>query len=388
MSYCGQGMTSSSAPLSGSTRAPEIANLSDSPRGSAFDSLLAVLNTPALAADLSRDPHLWTEIRRLADIHRFSGLLAHSTSQWLPASERPWRDRTLMMHHRRHYQFLNQQRMFSDAFRAEGIPCVALKGPLLAERLHPVPFLKWSHDLDLFVRVADIPRSVQVMQAMGFSLAGDCPWKLLRKYTHHLNFTGAGEVHTVELHYSLKAGAHLLPGEEFIGRAINWRSGEGTEYLFLSPADEVFYLIIHAAGHAFQRFRWLYDALAAAKTLNGEDRVRVRSQALAMGLTGYFVAADMACREFFGEGLPLDLDGFTRPWLWSPLQPGHVRAMAQRKEYKFGIRALDVCRMAGSPLSALRLCAQSAAGKLPIVLYRLGGGATGPDVLANSLDTR
>jgi hypothetical protein len=93
----------------------------------------------------------------------------------------------------------------------------------------------------------------------------------------------------------------------------------------------------------------------------------------------------MACREFFGEPLPLDLSGFARPWLWTSLAPSHLRKMAQREDYSFGIRALDVCRMSGSPASALHLCLQNGRGKLPTLLYRLRGGATGPEVLARTI---
>src|SRR5580658_4358109 len=88
----------------------------------ALDSLLAVLKSPALAPELAADARQWSGIKRLAEIHRFSGWLAHATSQWLPASERPWRDRVLMAHHRRHQQFLKQLRIFVDAFCAQGIP--------------------------------------------------------------------------------------------------------------------------------------------------------------------------------------------------------------------------------------------------------------------------
>jgi Uncharacterised nucleotidyltransferase len=365
MSYCGKnGMPRTPTPL---------------------DRLLAVLKSPELAAELAPQAGLWAEIKRLAEIHRFSGLLAHSASAWLPASERSWRDGVLMSHHRRHRNFLDQQRAFIDAFGAKGIQCVSLKGPLLAERIHAVPFLKFSHDLDILVPLADIPAATNLMNPLGFSLLGTLPWGLHRKYAHHLNFQGRGEVRMVEMHYALKAGAHLMPGDAFIERAVEWQSSDGLACRVLSPADEVFYLIVHAAGHAFHRLRWLYDALAAAKTLNAADRSSVRALAIEMGLTGYFVAADMGCREFFGEPLPLDLSGFKKPWLWTGLQTRHLRTMTQREDYTFTARSLDVCRMSGTPLSAVRLCLQSAGGKVPTLLYRVTGGPLGPDVLARTI---
>jgi len=355
----------------------------------AFDSFLAVLKTPALAADLASQPDFWTEIKRLAEVHRLSGVLAHSTSRWLPASERAWRDRILMMHHRKHQVFLRQLRAILDAFDTAGIACVALKGPLLAERFHAVPFLKTSHDLDLLVRHSDIPAAARLMATLGFRLRGSLPWRVHQRYQHDVQFSGDGEVPLVEVHYALKAGANLIPAGEFVDRAVHWRTPgptpDGSDFQVLSPADEAFYLVIHAAGHAFHRLRWLYDALALAKTLDASEKARVRSLALEMQLTGYFVAADMACREFFGEPLPLDLSGLSRPWLWSPLQTRHLRTMAQREVYSFGIHSLDVCRMSGSPMRALRLCLQYGRVKVPTMIYRWRGGPAGPDLLARTI---
>src|SRR5579862_7442940 len=75
---------------------------------SALDFLLAVLKTPALAEDLAVRGEVWSEIKHLAELHRFSGWLAYTTTPWLPSSERPWRDQVLTAHHRRHaLQLLN-----------------------------------------------------------------------------------------------------------------------------------------------------------------------------------------------------------------------------------------------------------------------------------------
>jgi hypothetical protein len=307
-------------------------------------------------------------------------------SSWLPASERVWRDKTLMKHHRQHHQLLRQAQIFSEAFRAARIPCIALKGPVFAERIYPVPFLKNSSDLDLLVGVSAVAPSVRLLESLGARLTGDYPWIVMQKYKHHLFFAGSGDLRPTELHYFLKAGANILETKQFFNRAVTWQSAKGAEFLVLSPADEVFYLIVHAAGHAFQRLRWLYDALALAKTLDAPARADVRALALKMRLTGYFVAADMACREFFGEGLPIDLSGFPTPWLWSRLRSSHLREMARREDYKFGLRALDDCRMSGTPASALRLCLKNATGKLPLMFHQLTGGAVGPDVLSKSLE--
>lgn len=371
-------MASTSTPVIGMERGPH---------DTALGALLAVLKTPALAAELCGDPALWSEIKRLAEVHRLSGLLAWSVSAALPPAERPWRDSVLMTHHSRHQRFTGQLHSLVMELDNAGVPAVVLKGPVLAERFHPVPFLKLSHDLDILVRMSEIPTVTRLMLASGFRLVGGFPWRIQRNCEHHLNFVAAANGLMVEVHYSFKAGAHLFPSEEFIDRSVNWRSANGLDFRVLAPADEVFYLIVHAAGHAFQRLRWLYDALAAAKTLCAADRERVLSLAREGGLMGHLVAADMACREFFGESLGFDLSGCATPWLWSILKPKHLWTMAQRNDYSFANRTLDVCRMSGSPASALFLCLENGAGKWPAWLYRLRGGRVGPEVLARSLES-
>ena len=139
-----------------------------------------------------------------------------------------------MTHHRRHQLFLRQLLTFAEAFGAEGIPCVALKGPLLSERFHPIPFLKTSHDLDLLVRRSDIPAAARLMKALGFSLKGYFPWPVHQRYVHDVQFTGSGELRIVEIHYALKAGAAMFPAEEFVHRSVAWQTS-GRDQLVQSP---------------------------------------------------------------------------------------------------------------------------------------------------------
>jgi hypothetical protein len=330
---------------------------------SALDRLLAVLKTPALAADLAARTELWPEIKRLAEIHRFSGMLAHESSPWLPSSERPWRDQTLMLHHQRHALRLAALRRLTEAFQNEGLACVSLKGPLLAERFYAQPFLRPSNDLDLLIYERDAGASVRLMRKLGFQIAGSYPWHLQRRLVQHFNFQPTDGSPRVEMHYRLLAGASYLGGAEFMDRSVIWRSPSGFESGVMSPADEAFYSTVHAANHAFHRLRWLYDTIAIARGLTAEDGAQIRELAIRLGQSGQFTAARLAAQEFFGESLELGCRGLPIPWLWGRLAPRHVRRMVERVEgntatfaEKFGYR-LDLCRMAGSPLKAAQVIA-------------------------------
>lgn len=383
-------MPSSPSPFLGSTNTPEAAPLADVAGLRGLDGLLAVLKTPALAADLSLRADLWTEIKRLAEIHRFPGLLAHATSPWLPASERPWRDRTLMTQHRRHAHRLQALRRLVDAFRNEGLPCVSLKGPLLAERFYPHPFLRPSNDLDLLINESDVGRTARLLARLGFDLEGSYPWRLQRRLVHHLNYGATDFSPRLEIHYDLRAGGRKFDSAEFLERSVVWRSPSGLESSVMCAADEAFFSCVHAANHAFHRLRWLYDTVTIARSLTPEERVRVRELAIRHGQTGHFVAASMAAQEFFAESLDLDCAGFAVPWLWCRLAPRHTRRMVERVEgitstflEKAGSR-LDLCRMAGSPWDAARLFAWQADLEIRKRWYGLRTPVD-PEILARTL---
>ena len=161
--------------------------MTDSP--TPLDRLLAVLKTPSLAGDLAAHPELWEEIKRLAEIHRFSGWLAHSTSAWLPPSERRWRDQVLMTHHRGHARRLSAVRRLAEGFDEAGIAYSTLKGPILAERFYAHPFLRPSNDLDWLICERDAGAANRLMSKLGFELQGRYPWPLQRRISPHFIFS-------------------------------------------------------------------------------------------------------------------------------------------------------------------------------------------------------
>ena len=327
----------------------------------ALDCLLAVLRSPERAAEFVGQPPIWDEIKRLAEVHRFTGHLAWVTSASLPPSEKAWRDRVLMTHHRRHAERLAALRRLVEAFAEERITCVSLKGPLLAERFYEQPFLRPANDLDLLVRESDIGRAGRLMMTLGFELAGRYPWPLHREVDRHLDFRPTAQLPRVEVHFRLTGGGTFLPANEFIDRSCSWPSPAGFEGTVLAPADELFCCAVHAANHAFHRVRWLYDTIRIARRLTDSERLSVREIAQRHSQTGYFIAVATAAEHCFGEILALDTNDFKVPWLCSRLSARHTKRMITRVEgntatvaEKIGYR-LDLCRMAGTPLDAARL---------------------------------
>jgi hypothetical protein len=332
-----------------------------------LDNLLAVLRSPERAAEFVGQPELWEEIKRLAEVHRFTAQLAWTTAAWLPPAEKAWRDQILMTHHRRHAQRLASLKRIVEAFAEEKIACVSLKGPLLAERFYDQPFLRPANDLDIVVRENEIGRAARLMLALGYSLDGSFPWPIHRIASHHLEFRAAGSPE-VELHYAMQVGRSRLEPAEFIERSVIWKSPSGLEARVLSNADEAFHSCLHAASHAFRRLRWVFDFLSITRRLTPEERQTVCDLVREHGQSGPFAAAGLTLQEFFLEKPSLNCGGFHLPWLWRTLTAGDIRAMVDRVEgggnllmsssfHEKLTGRIDLGRLAGSPLKAAQLAA-------------------------------
>ena len=346
-----------------------------------LDCLLAVLRSPERAAEFVGQPAIWEEIKRLAEVHRFTGHLAWATSAWLPPSEKPWRDQILMTHHRRHAQRVEALRRLVEAFAEERIPCMSLKGPLLAERFYDQPFLRPANDLDLVVREEDIGRAARLMLQLGYSFEGTFPWRIHRIASHHLELRAAGTPE-VELHYEMQVGRTRLKAAHFIDRSVTWKSAAGFETQVLSNADEAFLSCLLAASFVFRRLRWIYDFLSVTRRLTAGERQTVCRLVRDYGQTGPFAAASLALQEFFRESPALDCGAFPLPWLWRPLTAAHIRAMVDRVEGGGNLRMtssfvekfagrLDMARIAGTPLKAAQVAAFFVGRALRTRTYRL-----------------
>src|SRR5262249_13584172 len=77
--------------------------------------------------------------------------------------------------------------------------------------------------------------------------------------TRHLTFHH-GELPMVDLHFQFFVDFGVtVPAEDFLQRAVTYRTRGGAACQVLGPEDELLYLCLHAAHHEFTRFSWLFD---------------------------------------------------------------------------------------------------------------------------------
>lgn len=228
-----------------------------------LDALLAAIpDDPTSFKSLCTQVADWIPLLECAGRHGVAGVLHHQLAQLghdLPLDIRSHADRQRAAEQL--WQSHLQARLVEAlrALDAKGVRAVALKGPVLAERIYPDPSVRLSVDLDLLVVPSDLDRATAALETIGY-LAEEGPLaRYCRRHDHDINLYRPGRL-LVELHFRLYVGfGIIISAAEFISRALLYRTSMGPVAWVLSPEDEVLYLCIHAAGHCFERLSWLYD---------------------------------------------------------------------------------------------------------------------------------
>lgn len=136
---------------------------------------------------------------------------------------------------------------------------IALKGPVLAERLYEDPSARRSTDLDLLVSPADIEHAISALDRLGYQAESGASAGYHQRFHHHWVLSHPQRPQ-LELHFRLYVnfGVHI-EASDFLARAYSYQTRDGANCYVLSPEDEFFYLSLHAAGHSFARLAWLHD---------------------------------------------------------------------------------------------------------------------------------
>lgn len=146
-----------------------------------------------------------------------------------------------------------------EAFASAGLAVVALKGPVLGERYYPVGATRRSGDLDFLVAPPQLDGALEALARIGFRLEEGPSGDYYRQHHHHVR-SQRSRSPMIELHHRAYQGfGATLPADDLVGRARPYVTAKGAATWVLAPEDEVLYLGLHAAGHQFDRWGWLYE---------------------------------------------------------------------------------------------------------------------------------
>lgn len=218
-----------------------------------------------------------------AELHGISGVVADAATRAgaLPvalAAAVAQRGLARELDHAAHLALL---RRIDAALEASAIRGVALKGPLLAERLYERPSARATTDVDLLVNEADLERASTVLRGLGYRLEQSQEEQRFRREHHHLHLSHPDAL-PLELHFHAYRGfGQTLRSEELLARA---RPAGGFRALrVLEPSDELLFLAVHAAAHRFVRLGWLLDIRLLLERVTSADVDVARARALRHG---------------------------------------------------------------------------------------------------------
>ena len=150
-----------------------------------------------------------------------------------------------------------------EAFREKGLRVISMKGPVLAMELYGNPAVRYSRDLDLLVSGTEFEAACAVLESLGFTpevtIWNKTPLRrrLSEKRGEEMHRCYRRDDICVELHWRLS----FRMDEDFEALWANRRMKPlmGAAIPCLGEADELPYLVCHAAGHGYHRLRWLLD---------------------------------------------------------------------------------------------------------------------------------
>lgn len=247
-----------------------------------------------------------------------------------------------------------------------GIRAALLKGWGIAAWLYPEPWLRPSADVDVLVSPSDFGQAASALVDAGFRQMGEPP-RTAFEFSKDVPFLAPGGG-MLELHFGYNATFQArFDGEGLLARSRTVRRGED-DLRVLAPADDFVLQCAHAAHHAFEGAKWLYDLKLASLDAEMDwglvlDAARVARVASAVGMA--LQEAVRRVRAPVPEGI------------LQALPPGRVRAAAARGICRIGIP--DVTDVLNSLLLADGLtwewAREAAVRPLGRVLQRAGAGA-------------
>jgi len=149
-----------------------------------------------------------------------------------------------------------------DAFQAEGISVLPLKGPVLAESLYPDPLLRPFSDLDILVRPKDVAAAIRALTSQGYTLKphlAHLSLRTLMRLDFQLLFY---HPHKVAVDIQWDTAPADFPSRfdpELLWRAHGSIDIAGRPVPTLSRESLLLFLCVHGAKHLWSRLQWLGD---------------------------------------------------------------------------------------------------------------------------------
>lgn len=219
-----------------------------------------------------------------------------------------WKNNTLIRVTRQ-LIMINRMKTIFDLFLSNGIPVISIKGIVL-KQLYPKPELREMCDLDLFIDVKDMERSIELLKTLGYH-----PKSLHLKNPNymHIEMIKPGSF-TIELHRTLWPLHNLKKRDNQIWYNHIWENKrqvevEGIHFIALPLEDELINMVIHMAKHIMNYgsdLRQFCDIVLFLKAYwNMLDLEYVDRTIKSMELLLFYQYLLTTCHTFLGLKIPV-----------------------------------------------------------------------------------
>jgi hypothetical protein len=276
------------------------------------------LNGAGCSADVEAD---WESFLAACDYHQVSPIVFHrvakSGDRSVPLQvldqlrARFYRVSAYNHHLATHLALLVAQ------FEQQQIPCLALKGPAVALLAYGDLSLRQYEDIDIMVRVEDVPKAVAMLFNRGYQPARghDERHKDVKRY-HEITLTAPDNSHAVDLHWQLAPPYAQVFGPDpstLWRRAVKLRLPLG-DVSVLAREDMFLSLCQHGTRHRWWQLKWLFDVAELLSKAGEMDWPRVEDL-LKMNPPAHLPAslAVLLAREVLGTQMPADVAKIFEP---------------------------------------------------------------------------
>jgi hypothetical protein len=256
----------------------------------------------------------WDRLLELAEHHGLVPLLYRRLSTAMEAIPSPGlealRRQDKISAHRALWltvELLNIHKHLTD----RGLEVLPYKGPALAETLYGNVADRQFSDLDLLIRVEDLPAVRSALAELGYNTGMRLTRAAERAYLksgYEYTFDGAQGRNLIEVKWQILPRFYAIGFEarDFFRRAVVVDVA-GYKLRTLCDQDLMLVLCVHAAKHAWIQLSWLCDIaqLARSRTLNWET-LRVRAERL--GVARIVRVSFLLAHELLATALPAQLN--------------------------------------------------------------------------------
>ncbi len=187
-----------------------------------------------------------------------------------------------------------------EGLRAQGIPAIPYKGPLLAVQAYGNVALRQFVDLDIVLRQRDVVRAHEVLTSRGYR--GEFLWSeppAAQRIPGQYHFARDAGRLVVELHTerTLRYFPQPVDLEQLAGR-LRPVSLDGRAILTFSAEDALPILCVHGSKHFWEQLSWISDIGELAQGDGGVDWEAAVNRALQLGAgrmmhLGLYLANDL-----------------------------------------------------------------------------------------------